>query len=382
MKPVVHQDAWFLRFQAPLSAEPSSVPPNVRWERRKRPVNAPNPPRAGATQAYHKGRGILFGGVHDVEESEEGIDSEFFNDLFVWNIERNRFYPLGLRKARAAPKKQADDRERRGRAKADEAELLRNLAALESQGTISGAEKMDLGLSDEEIPARPPKPVLSMMPHVRFNSQIAVQGDSLYIFGGTYEQGDREFTFAEMHAIDLGKMDGVHEIFRRELENWQEEAESESESGSDEDMSDDLDGDEGESSGVPLPTSEVSRDTEESQSEVKQEPEQALDNEVGELEQEDTRPRPRPFESLREFFTRTSQNWQELVLECAKSNGEDLTQSVKGIRKIAFEMCETTWWSCREEIMAEEERQEEAGIGEVVSIVERGNEGSGPGRRR
>ena len=27
--------------------------------------------------AYHKGRGILFGGVHDVEENEEGIESEF-----------------------------------------------------------------------------------------------------------------------------------------------------------------------------------------------------------------------------------------------------------------------------------------------------------------
>ena len=32
--------------------------------------------------AHHRGRGILFGGVHDVEDSEEGIDSEFFDQLF------------------------------------------------------------------------------------------------------------------------------------------------------------------------------------------------------------------------------------------------------------------------------------------------------------
>ena len=66
LKPVVHQDTWFLRMTPPASDAPSNTPPTVRWERRKRPVNAPNPPRAGATMAYHKGRGISFGGVHDV----------------------------------------------------------------------------------------------------------------------------------------------------------------------------------------------------------------------------------------------------------------------------------------------------------------------------
>src|SRR5882757_2689323 len=83
LKPVVHQDTWFLRIN-PLPADaPPNALPKVYWERRKRPANPPNPPRAGATMAFHKGRGIMFGGVHDVEESEEGIDSEFFNALLV-----------------------------------------------------------------------------------------------------------------------------------------------------------------------------------------------------------------------------------------------------------------------------------------------------------
>ena len=43
---------------------------------------------------YHKGRGIMFGDVHDVEVSEEGIDSQFFDALFAWNVERNRFFQL------------------------------------------------------------------------------------------------------------------------------------------------------------------------------------------------------------------------------------------------------------------------------------------------
>jgi len=86
MKPVVHQDTWFLRITPPVADAPASALPTVRWERRKRPANAPNPSRAGTTMVHHKGRGIAFGGVHDVEESEEGIDSEFFNQLWAYNM--------------------------------------------------------------------------------------------------------------------------------------------------------------------------------------------------------------------------------------------------------------------------------------------------------
>lgn len=59
LKPMIHQDTWFLRILQPPSDAASSTAPSVRWERRKKPANLPNPPRAGATMAYHKGRGIL-----------------------------------------------------------------------------------------------------------------------------------------------------------------------------------------------------------------------------------------------------------------------------------------------------------------------------------
>ena len=92
----------------------------MRWERRKRPANAPNPPRAGSTMAFHKGRGVAFGGVHDVEDSEEGIDSEFFNELFIWNVDRNRFFPLTLRRLKAGTgKKMVQASRGRDRGKAD-----------------------------------------------------------------------------------------------------------------------------------------------------------------------------------------------------------------------------------------------------------------------
>ncbi len=385
LKPTIYQDTWFLRISPPGPDAPSNNTPTIRWERRKKPTNPPNPPRAGSTMAYHKGRGIMFGGVHDVEESEEGIESEFFDTLFAWNIERNRYFQLTLRRPKVALMKQADDRGnlKRGRGKADEAELLRNLAALETKGSVadtSGEPAQDMDL--DETPAKPVKPVLFTMPHPRFNAQLAVQDDMLYIFGGTYEQGDREFTFDEMWAIDLGKLDGVHEIYQRELDNWQGSDEEDSDTQSnDEDDSEDEDADGDSSMGVPLPPQETGLPLKVKETVV------PLETADSELEQPgpvvaDTRPHPRPFESLREFFTRTSVPWQDVVIESLRNNDATFQESIKELRKRAFDLAEEQWWDCREEIIALEDEQEEAGIGEVISMENRNSEAGGVGRRR
>ena len=384
LKPTIFQDTWILRIEQSTANENKSGAPPMRWERRKRATNLPNPPRAGVTQAYHKGRGIMFGGVHDVEESEEGIDSEFFDQLYAFNIERNRVFPLTLRRAKAVSKKQIEDRgSKRARGKADEAELLRNLIALEAKGTIAESHIMDTQpiLEAEVVPPEPVRVVLSTMPHPRFNAQLAVQGDVLYIFGGTYERGDREYTFDEMHAIDLGKLDGVQQIYRRELENWQvDDSESDSESDGEEGfISTDEDEDGDTPSGVSLPPAETP--TKSSELQLADEHMDETENEQPEITIADTRPHPRPFESLRDFFSRTSNLWQELVLENLQSEGDSTNSSIKELRKEAFDLAETKWWDSREEITAEEERQEEAGIGEIVSVTDRANTG-GPNRRR
>ncbi|MCJ1295460.1 hypothetical protein MMC34_007023 [Xylographa carneopallida] len=386
LKPMIHQDTWFLRVIPPLSNSAAGTSPSIRWERRKKPANTPNPPRAGATMAYHKGRGILFGGVHDVEESEEGIDSEFFDQLFAWNIERNRHFQLSLRRPRTTNKKQPlaeRGNAKRGRGKADEEELLRNLAALENPDLAMDTDAMEIDTVVEEKLelVKSEQKVLMTMPHARFNAQLAVQDDVLYIFGGTYEHGDREFTFDEMYAVDLGKLDGVREIYHRELDNWHGSEDSESDSQDEEDESDDEDMDGDELKGVPLPRDEIESvptvAIEKSINNLIDTEDEQTDSSIA-----DTRPHPRPFEILRDFFTRTSNEWQEMVLEGSRKGDVGFDSSVKEVRKKAFDMAETKWWDCREEITALEDQQEEAGIGEVVSIKDRGSEAAGAARRR
>ncbi|KAE8442286.1 hypothetical protein EG329_003486 [Mollisiaceae sp. DMI_Dod_QoI] len=403
LKPMVHQDCFFLRIVPPATDAPSNSPPTVRWERRKKPANAPNPPRAGVTMTYHKGRGIMFGGVHDVEESEEGIDSEFFNTLFAWNIERNRYFPLTLRKLRTNQKKvQGETRGgRRGRGQANEEELLRNLAAL-SAGKSLSEDAMDVEVSkdgpDPDEKALPVKEVLMEFPHPRFNAQLAVQDDVLYIYGGTFEKGDREYTFDEMYATDLGKLDGVKEIFRREPENWlgSDDENSEDDEGSDEDDEDEEEDEEGDINMVdekPLFTESARKSKRKEkitaageESEIASTQASVFDDTPDDATTttsvDDNLPHPRPFESRRDFFQRTSYEWQEILMTSLRWKGiQPETLSVKEIKTKAFEMSEEKWWDCREEITALEDEQEAAGIGEVVALADREATG-GAGRRR
>ncbi|SMY29032.1 unnamed protein product [Zymoseptoria tritici ST99CH_1A5] len=385
MKPMVHQDTWYLRVTPPAAEAPVNTPPTVRWERRKKPVNSPNPPRAGATMAHHKGRGIAFGGVHDVEESEEGIDSEFFNLLYAYNVDRNRFFQLSLRRPRTSGKKAvpAADR-RRGRGKADEEELLRNLALIENKGSLNDTEMTDAPVAaaeDDEEETKIEKPVMWEMPHPRFNTTLAVQEDTLYLFGGTFEKGDREYTFDEMFSIDLGKLDGVKEVFKRELEDWQGSEDEDSDE-DDEEGSDDSDSDEEMGTEPSTPATSIA---DEHAAAVHA----AAAAEAEEMEQDataspdDKLPMPRPFETLRDFFTRTNTDWQEVILEARKYERNPDDRSVKEIRKKAFDRAEQKWWDVREEVQALEDEQEAAGISEVVSLADRGGEGGGgAGRRR
>lgn len=392
LKPLVHEDTWFLRITPPPSDAPPATPPTIRWERRKKPANAPNPARAGVAMAYHKGRGMMFGGVHDVEASEEGIESEFFNALYAWNTDRNRFFPVGLRRPKQGGKKQGQQQAQqaqrnRNRAKADEEELLANLARLEAKAKggdiseleieklrIAGQEDEEKDSEKEESDAKKNLPVRFEMPHPRFNAQLAVLDDTLFIYGGTYERGDQEFTFNDLYSIDLGKLDGCKELYYQEPEHWNDLAEAESDDDDDDEDDDDEEEEDGEGEAstpatpatpIPAPTPQPEEEEEET------EPAQP----------QDTLPHPRPFESLRDFFARSATEWQEVIIKKYQDNGQQLDKTVKELRKDAFALAENKWWDCREEVMALEDEQEEAGIGEVVSLADKANTPT-VGRRR
>jgi hypothetical protein len=329
----------------------------------------------------HKGRGIMFGGVHDVEESEEGIDSEFFDNLFVWNVDRNRYFPLTLRKPKAVAKKVAPERSRREKGKQAEEDLLKNLKSLEIRHSAEATDEISLpNPTESQEPVDPEKVEKSAvfeMPHPRFNAQLTVQSDILYIFGGTFERDDREFTFDEMWAIDLNKLDGVKEIYRRELQDWQLDEESDEEEDDDEEEEEDDDS-ETEVASTTTSTAETLIST----------PAPSIVDEVTTIEETssftDGLPFPRPFESLRDFYDRTRVQWQEIVIESLKESSVSMALTPKEISAKAFGCAEAKWWDCREEIRALEDEQSEAGIEStsIISLADKQGGTTGAGRRR
>ncbi|KAH6650162.1 hypothetical protein F5144DRAFT_501932 [Chaetomium tenue] len=409
LRPLLHTDCFFLRVTPPPADGPAGAPPTVRWERRKKPANAPNPARAGATMAWHRGRGILFGGVHDVQESEEGIDSEFFNALFAWNVERNRFFPLGLKKPRGGAGGNkgrggggGEQRVggRRGRAKENEEELLRGLAALRAGAGVEDEEDedgMEGGKKEEEEKEERvlrEMPVRAEFPHPRFNALLAVQDDVLYVYGGTFEKGDREYTFDDMYAVDLGKLDGCKEVFNRPVEDWVVSDDEDDDEDEDEDDDEDDEDDEEEAAddepkgNLFTPSKRKKKqgaDEVSNADSASTEPSTVASEEDEETESvattvDDGLPHPRPFESRRDFFQRTSNEWQEILMTSLRWKGiQPETLTVKEIKSKAFELSEEKWWDCREEITLLEEEQEAAGIGEVVSLADRGESGPGGG---
>ncbi|KGY15740.1 hypothetical protein PABG_11396 [Paracoccidioides brasiliensis Pb03] len=241
---------------------------------------------------------------------------------------------------------------------------------------------MDIDLlqkEEEEIDEKRDLPVRFEMPYRRFNSQLAVLDDTLFIFSGTFERGDHEFTFNDMYSIDLVKLDGVKELFYNEPEHWNDAMEVES----DEEDEEDEEAEEGECGNedeemefVEIASTATATTSVTELVQMETEIEQEIETPV-----QDSRPHPRPFESLRDFFARTSTDWQDMLMSKMKVEQAGSEMSVKELRKEAFTLAEEKWWDCREEITALEDEQEEAGIGEVVSIADR-NDAPSAGRRR
>ncbi|KAK1887768.1 Kelch domain containing protein 4 [Dissostichus eleginoides] len=102
------------------------------------PSGSKPPPRSGFSSAMGPaGRALLFGGVCD-EEEEETLEGDFYNDLYLYDTVKNRWFP----------------------------------------GVLRGN-----------------------------NSMATVRQGKMFLFGGMFEVGDRQFTLNDFYSLDLNKMD-------------------------------------------------------------------------------------------------------------------------------------------------------------------------------
>ncbi|PVH16637.1 uncharacterized protein CXQ87_004932 [Candidozyma duobushaemuli] len=335
-------DTWLVKMKAD--------PKGIRFERRRKQGFSPSP-RVGCSMVFHKNRGIMFGGVYDYDESDEKIESQFYNTLQSYQVEVNRWYNLTLKPRKK--KKQEPVKEKNNRDE-DLEDILNSILAKanlndddEETEEVSQIERLKQQEEREEMESDKVEfPVVNQLPHPRFNATACVADDSLYIFGGIFERGEQEFNLDSMYSIDLNKLDGV-KVF------WEDHSELDKTYVSSDDEGDDDDEED---------------DEEEEPEEAEEEEEEEIEEEEEEEENEDEIPDPRPwlphpkpFENLRAFYIRTGAQF----LEWSISSNRDARG--KYLKKAAFDLCEDRFWERREQVrMAEDQLEELGGVGEVI----------------
>lgn len=338
-------DTWTMKMKSDIK--------QLRWERKRKQGWQPTP-RVGCSMQLHKGRGFLFGGVYDLDETEETLRSEFYNTLLSYNCETNRWFNLKLKPRK---KKEIVRKEKVNRDKELETilnEILKNAnlnddedEEEEGAGGTNSASVVDDDEEEEE--QKIVYPVRNQFPHERFNALTCVMDDTFYIYGGIWENDEVECNLDSFYAVDISKLDGVTVFWEDLSEIYATNAESDEESEDEDDGEDDEDEEE---------TTDHKLIAEEEEEE--EEEEEIDESEVAIPDERPWLPHPKVFESLRNFYVRTGAEFLKWVIDQNRdSRGKDLKTK-------AFELAETRWWERREAVQLEEDEMEESGVEAVI----------------
>ncbi|KAJ3203683.1 hypothetical protein HDU82_006377 [Entophlyctis luteolus] len=290
---IVHTDLWTMK----LSFDTKEW----KWEKRKR-GGVKIQPRSGAPMVSFKGKGFMFGGVSDVKEDDETIESICVDDFFQLNVDQCRFYPVNLKVPPMAP---------------------------------------------------------NVKPSPRFNVMMCVQRSNLYIFGGILEKDDKEFTFADLQVVDLDKLTAFKTIIEDglALSIWA------GEDSEDDNDSEDDDSDGGSTDGSSSDTNSDGPQSGDEQPEIFPEPviaDQEFESRLDTEEFDESVPRVVVVEdplfeankplgtdsNLREYFSRTSDYWMKKALDDENEGGQETSRppvKSKEIRRYAFVLAEEAW---------------------------------------
>ncbi|CAA7268695.1 unnamed protein product [Cyclocybe aegerita] len=424
---VMLEDTWLFKIALPTASDAPSTPtsanpkanakskassssshnPIFKWEKRKRPSDAYAPSlRSGCTMALWaaKGMGVLFGGVTDEDTSEEGLESVFWNDLYGYQLTgKGRWNSLALKKPKAKSGKKGNKKKQQEKEKWENADR--------SDDDNDGNE--DGGKATVEKHTSPVTPqtnsnnvdtddAILTTPLPRYNAMLAVLRNTLYIYGGIYERGSREYTMDDFYSLQLDKLDRYVCLKKSEVVIPEGEIESSSDEeeddddDSDEDEDDTEDGGDQDEDGDGVTLVDVGEDGEETSSvkevETKKRKEKEkieevaeiieVDEEdpveVGEPEQtalrqqaatfmgvakdttrsaEDVQSTPLPGETLAMFYARTREYWTQKVHGSSENKGKEL-------RKDGFTSAQTRYEEYKPILEEVEKILAEAGLDE------------------
>lgn len=284
------------------------------------------------------------------------------------------------------------DQNQAQRRESEQVEISKELAAKQkaenkaSLAAKAGVERNGIVYDEDD-------PELSK-PIARFNTMLAIQRNTLYLYGGIHETAEREYTLDDFYILQLDKLEQWICLRECKIEGleWNESDESDDDSSDDDDddsssssSSSDSDGeqegvevaslhehsDEEEDlvgdDGQPLDPAEVERRRQEREGIKKQAKEAwgvAKGSKTGDgaaaesvTSEEQRNTTPNPGETLRMFFDRTRNYWSAKAFELSSGEARGKESRTKG-----FELAEARYEEYKPVLREIEKIQAEAGL--------------------
>ncbi|XP_054735460.1 kelch domain-containing protein 4 [Anastrepha obliqua] len=196
---VVHTDMF--------SLVPDKNSPNdkFKWVTVKAGGYRPLPRSSVSCTTAPNGKAYCFGGVMDIDENEEDIKGQFGEELLALDLNATSWRLLEIKKnEKKVGKKQEDmsiqDVEMEVAPKSTDKVTTDGVFTV----TVAGPSgNTSLPKVPSLFPNRRPKNI----PSPRMNAGLCVCKGTLYVYGGLYEEDNKQYTFNDFYALDLHKMD-------------------------------------------------------------------------------------------------------------------------------------------------------------------------------
>lgn len=151
---------------------------------------------------------FCYGGVFDIEEDEENLSGIFYNDFYQLDLEK-----LLWRNVNLSGNKEKDakpDLKPQIECDVERVEEIVKTTTISDDGifkvTVGPSSSTTLN-SNKNVESRESVVKNSFQPSPRINCGLAIKHGQLYLYGGMFEDGDKQITFNDFYSVDLKKLD-------------------------------------------------------------------------------------------------------------------------------------------------------------------------------
>eukprot|EP01033_Poteriospumella_lacustris_P005367 gene5367-3826_t len=378
---IEHEDMWSMSLKPLVQAKGAAAATStaaldwskLAWQRVSKKGEYPTA-RCGAVAAVFKNKALIFGGVFDEEGPRHALLSSFFNDLFAFDMDRKRWYQLGLKQVKDKAKLQEERNAKKLQRKQAAAVALAAAPALKDaaiavEETLPEAPGSSVAAAPLAAPpSAPAAPVAlhkasrqaahasatavgglvlrsaedfaryfgaAVEPCARIHACAMMRGASLVIYGGVTEANDVEITLDDCWALDINKRDSWRRVLSGTMHTLESRKERADEGGGDRDEADDQEPVERAAVAAPAASRRHGG--------ARHGGRRAdLDELRDQLSLTDSERTPLAGESLRDFYARTQVYWATQVLQQwqeAQANGSAAAEealSEKEIKRQGF----------------------------------------------